>query len=124
MIDLTELRATDLAKVVAILRRIEADEARIAAILRDADRKGPPLRVSVRNLRMPRGAQPSLREMITGILRKTGKPMSVAEICEAILAEGYHWRSRDPINALNVKMYTDRTFKKASPGKFVLASQA
>lgn len=27
---------------------------------------------------------------------------------------GCHWRSQDPIDALNVKMYTDPTFKKVS----------
>ena len=46
--------------------------------------------------------------------------MSVQELYEASLEEGYQWRSQEPINALNVKMYTDRTFKKAAPGQFVL----
>jgi len=46
--------------------------------------------------------------------------MSVADIYEASLKTGYQWRSKQPMNALNVKMYTDRTFKKAGPGKFVL----
>lgn len=46
--------------------------------------------------------------------------MSVHAIYEATLLAGYHWRSGEPINALNVKMYTDPTFKKAAPGRFVL----
>jgi len=46
--------------------------------------------------------------------------MSVVEIYEAGLKTGYQWRSKNPINALNVKMYTDKTFKKASPGMFVM----
>ncbi len=46
--------------------------------------------------------------------------MSVAEIYEATMEAGYMWRSKKPINALNVKIYTDDTFLKAAPGKFVL----
>jgi hypothetical protein len=58
--------------------------------------------------------------MITGILKKAGSPMTVAEIYEASLETGYMWRSRNPISALNVKIYTDETFKRAAPGKFAL----
>ena len=58
--------------------------------------------------------------MISNILIEAGKPLSVHEIYDASLTGGYQWRSQDPINALNVKMYTDRSFKKDSPGLFVL----
>lgn len=64
--------------------------------------------------------QPSLRDLISGILRRCKTPMSVSEIYKATLATRYHWRSQDPINALNVKMYTDKTFKKVSPGRFTI----
>ncbi len=46
--------------------------------------------------------------------------LSVQDIYEATLLAGYHWRSQEPMNALNVKMYTDKTFKKVSPATFVL----
>ena len=71
-----------------------------------------------------RRAQPTLRELVTTILTKAGRPLSVHEIYEASLTEGYQWRSQDPINALNVKMYTDRSFKKDAPGQFVLRTPA
>jgi hypothetical protein len=96
----------------------------MAKVLKAAGKRIPPLSVSVRNMRMPRSSQPSLRDLISGILQKAGKPMTVSEVYEASLAEGYQWRSQEPVNALNVKMYTDKTFKKASPGKFVLRKKA
>jgi hypothetical protein len=124
MLNLNELHATDLMKIVKIREKIEVLEEEMAKVLKAAGKRIPPLSVSVRNMRMPRSSQPSLRDLISGILQKAGKPMTVSEVYEASLAEGYQWRSQEPVNALNVKMYTDKTFKKASPGKFVLRKKA
>lgn len=124
MINLNELRADDLKKIMDIRRKIEVLEIEMAAVLKKAQKREPPLSVSIRNMRLPRKAQPSLRELITTILTKADRPMSVQEIYEASLGEGYQWRSQEPINALNVKMYTDRTFKKAAPGLFVVRATA
>ena len=124
MINLNELRADDLKKIMQLRQKIEILELEMAEILKKAQKRDVPLSVSIRNMRLPRKAQPSLRELITTILTKADRPMSVQEIYEASLAEGYQWRSQEPINALNVKMYTDRTFKKASPGLFVVRSAA
>jgi hypothetical protein len=120
MINLNELRADDLKRILKIRQKIEILELEMADVLKKAEKRTPPLSVSVRNMRLPRKAQPSLRDLIRGILEKAGKPMSVSDIYETSLTEGYQWRSQEPINALNVKMYTDRTFKKASPGHFVV----
>lgn len=124
MLNLNELHATDLMKIVKIREKIEVLELEMAKILKEAGKRVPPLSVSVRNMRMPSRSQPSLRDLISTIIQKAANPMTVSEIYEASLAEGYQWRSREPINALNVKMYTDNTFKKASPGKFVLRKKA
>lgn len=124
MINLNELRADDLKKIMQLRQKIEVLEMEMAEILKKAQKRETPLSVSIRNMRLPRKAQPSLRDLITGILTKAERPMSVQELYEASLAEGYQWRSQDPINALNVKMYTDRTFKKAAPGQFVLRAVA
>jgi hypothetical protein len=124
MLNLNELHATDLMKIVKIRKKVEVLELEMAAVMKKAQKRIPPLSVSMRNMRMPRSAQPSLRDLISTILQKAAKPMTVSEIYEASLAEGYQWRSREPINALNVKMYTDKTFKKASPGKFVLRKKS
>jgi hypothetical protein len=124
MINLNELRADDLKKIMNIRRKIEVLEVEMAEILKKAQKREPPLSVSIRNMRLPRKAQPSLRELITTILTKSERPMSVQDLYEASIGEGYQWRSQEPINALNVKMYTDRTFKKASPGLFVVRNPA
>ncbi|MEI6563142.1 MAG: HTH domain-containing protein [bacterium] len=120
MINLNELRADDLKKIMVLRQKIELLETEMAAILKKAQKREPPLSVTIRNMRLPRKAQPSLRDLVSTILTEAGKPMSVHDIYEASLSGGYQWRSQEPINALNVKMYTDRTFKKASPGLFVL----
>lgn len=124
MINLNELRADDLKKIMQIRHKIEMLEIEMAAILKKAQKREPPLSVSIRNMRLPRKAQPSLRALISTILTEAGRPLSVQEIYEASLNSGYQWRSQEPINALNVKMYTDRTFKKAAPGQFVLRNAA
>ena len=122
MLNLNELRSEDLKGILKLRQKIEVLELQMAELLKKAQKREPPLSVSIRNMRIPRKAQPSLRDLIGGILEKAGQPLSVPEIYEATLAEGYQWRSQEPINALNVKMYTDRTFKKAAPGQFVLRS--
>lgn len=120
MVNLSELSATDIDKILKIRRKIEILEQQMAKVVRDAERRGPSLNVAIRHMRLPRHSQPSLRDIITSILVKAGTPMTVSEIYEASISNGYHWRSREPMNALNVKMYTDKTFKKVAPGKFAL----
>lgn len=123
MINLNELSSRDLAKILRLRQKMEVHAIQIARILKTAEKKQPPVEVSSRHMRLPRGTQPDLRSLITGILETAGTPMSVPEIYEASLKTGYLWRSQEPINALNVKMYTDKTFKKASPGRFVLRNK-
>lgn len=120
MINLNELCSDDLKKIMILRQKIEVLETEMSVILKKAEKRPTTLSVTVRNMRLPRKAQPSLRQMISTILTEAGKPMSVHELYDASLVSGYQWRSQDPINALNVKMYTDRTFKKDSPGLFVL----
>ncbi len=124
MLNLNELCANDLKKIMNIRRKMEVLEQEMAKVLEKAKLREPSMSVAIRNMRLPRKAQPSLRDLISTILTKAGRPMSVQDIYQASLTEGYQWRSQSPINALNVKMYTDRTFKKASPGLFVLRNPA
>jgi len=121
MINLSELSASDMGKILKIRRKIEVLEQQMAHVVKTAEKKPSSISVTVRHMRLPRNSQPSLREMISAILQKAGKPVSVSEIYEASIRSGYQWRSKEPINALNVKMYTDNTFKKVAPGKFVLS---
>ncbi len=124
MINLSDIPSKDLAKILKLKRQMEVYEAQIVKILKAAEENGPPLASSVRRKHMPRNAQPKLRDLIAGILQKSGKPMSVAEVYDASIGTGYMWRSQRPINALNVKMYTDDTFTKVAPGRFVLRKKA
>ena len=116
--NLHDLNSGDIKQILKLREKIEALERQITAIIREAQKRRPQDVLS--GLPLPRKPQPSLRDLVSGILGKSDKPMSVPEIYEATLVEGYQWRSQEPINALNVKMYTDRTFKKVSPGLFVL----
>ena len=111
---LLDLNAEDLKQILRIRLQQEAYEKRIADILARARARPKPKNEP----HFPWRQQPRLREVIGKCLRKSSRPLSVVEIYEATLATGYHWRSKDPLNALNVKMYTDRTFKKVSPGHF------
>lgn len=115
--NLLELTSADLKRILAIRLEIEKYDKQLLAVYEKAKRR--PKSERGKGHITPR-KQPSLRELVSDILRKAKKPLSVPDIYEASLLEGYHWRSQEPINALNVKMYTDKTFRKASPGLFVL----
>jgi hypothetical protein len=116
--NLSQLNSSDIRQVLALRKQIEALEDKMLAIVHNAQKRKPSEAAALRGL--ARRQQPSLRELITTILKQAKKPMSVQDIYEGSLVAGYHWRSQEPINALNVKMYTDKTFKKVSPGRFVL----
>jgi hypothetical protein len=120
MINLNELSSEDLEKILQLRRQMEAIELEIVEVIENAKKKELPLGITVRNMQLPRQTQPSLRELISGILETAGTPLTVQEIYDASLKTGYQWQSRDPINALNVKIYTDKTFRKTTPGRFVL----
>lgn len=123
MLDIRSLTEADLIKICKLRQKIAVIETEIGEILAEAERRPPPLSMQVRSMRLPRITQPSLRDMISDVLQAAGVPLSVPEIYEASLKTGYQWRSGEPINALNVKMYTDKTFKKAAPGRFVLRAK-
>ncbi len=115
IMNLNELSSADLMKIAKIRKKIEVYEAEQDEILKNAKKREPLVR-----MKLPRTPQPCMRDMIRGVLQTAGVPMSVLEIYEAGLKSGFQWRSQEPINSLTVKMYTDKTFKKASPGKFVI----
>lgn len=120
MINLREVPSKDMAKLLTLIKKREAIERQMAEILKKATKRKLSASIKIRNLRMPRNAQPSLRDLITGILKKAAMPMSASEIYRASIDAGYRWQSRQPLNALNVKLYTDKTFKKVAPGRFAL----
>jgi hypothetical protein len=119
VINLNELSSKDLAKLVKIREKIEALEAELTVAFNKGEKRVQK-ETATRALQEPLKGQPKLRAVITGILKTAGRPLSVQEVYEASLATGYVWRSKKPINALNVSIYTDRTFKKVAPRTFDL----
>lgn len=118
--NVNDLSSGSLKKLILIRTKIEILEAELEALVEAAEKRAPVLKRERPVVRRPAVRQPMLREVLAGLLRAAGKPLSVSELYQASLTAGYMWRSHNPINALNVKMYTDRTFVKTSPGKFEL----
>lgn len=117
MINLSQIPSVEMKKIVKLMEKKERYEKEIAKILKAADKKSSRIK-ALHKLPLPRSAQPSLRDLITGIIKKAGKPLSVSDIYQASLDAGYCWRSAEPLKALTVKLYTDKTFMRSSPGRF------
>jgi len=117
MIPLNSISSADFKLIIALVEKKEALEREMEALLKNAKANIPKPSKPRKNLGI---AQPLLKDLITEILTEAKRPLSVQEIYEAGLKKGYQWRSGNPINALNVKMYTTRAFKKSSPGYFEL----
>jgi len=115
MISLYQLTSEDLKKLLALSEQRDALQREMETLLANCKIRSP-----LPPLPKIFPKQPSLRDLISGILEESAGPLSVHEIYEASLAKGYIWRSGNPINALNVKIYTDKRFKKSSPRHFVL----
>lgn len=50
----------------------------------------------------------------------SGKPLTKQEILDGIIKLGYVFSTKDPMNSLNVVLYSGKNFKRAD-GKFVAA---
>jgi len=80
--------------------------------------------VQRRMIRRRRGG-PSQRELVCGILAAAGKAMPLDSILEQMKAKGYHWRSKNPKQALSVLLYPNKKiFKKVRRGCFTLQPAA
>ena len=117
MIGLNTIPSATLKEIITLVEKREKLEREMETILKKAKANIPPAPKPRTNLGI---AQPLLKDLITEILTEANRPMSVQEIYEAGLKKGYQWRSGNPVNALNVKMYTTRAFRKVSPGYFEL----
>ncbi len=61
----------------------------------------------------------SLKDAVTQSIE--GKELTKPEILEAIKKAGYKFATKDPMNSLNVLLYSGKVFKKVGDGKFSLA---
>ena len=115
MISLNSITSATLKEIITLVEKREKLEREMEAILKKAKANIPKPQKPRKHIGI---AQPILKDLITEILTEANRPMSIQEIYQAGLQKGYQWRSGNPINALNVKMYTTRAFKKVSPGYF------
>jgi len=68
-----------------------------------------------------KASAPKHRDVITQILTQSKRPLNLDEIIEGMRKKGVRIKSQNPKNSLGVRMYTDKTFKKAKPGYFTVA---
>ena len=120
-------------KAEKILRKIAAHEKAIEGLqqgLSDVFAMGgapTPAKHPVRRARragvaVTKREGPSQKERVHDLLAKAGRPMSIADIVEGLQAEGHVFKSKKPVAALTVMMYTNKKlFKKVKPGQFIAA---
>lgn len=123
------LISSQIAQLLKIRRRIEALDAQrssLLALMEKVIRRRAPVGKhaapkSKRRAGRRHGLRKSvLRDALTGVLARAGKPLRVAEMRHALLAAGFKFKSKDPLKSLGVRLYTDKTFRKVGPGRFVL----
>ena len=68
-----------------------------------------------------KASAPKHRDVITQILTQSKRPLNLDESIEGMRKKGGRIKSQNPKNSLGVRMYTDKTFKKAKPGYFTVA---
>ena len=112
---------------VALRAALAQEKARLETRLAEINRalgEGAPARTVTQSASAPAGPRGrrsrasntmSLKEAVTRVTRN--KPMTRPEILEAIKKIGYKFTAKDPMNSLNVTLYTKGNFKNDN-GKF------
>jgi hypothetical protein len=96
-------------------------EARLSEINRALGERAPAITSAAPRSTAARGRRSratnamSLKEAVTRVTRN--KPMTRPEILQAIKKIGYKFTAKDPMNSLNVTLYTKGNFKNDN-GKF------
>ena len=111
MISLSQIPSAELKKLITLATKKEALEWELEALLKRAKKNIPS-----RPQKKLGVAQPLLRDLIRDILKAAKKPMTTRDIYLGTLKKGYVWKSKNPRNALHVKMAMDWTFEKIRPG--------
>lgn len=127
------MKLTDVDKYVAMRASLTKEkaalEARLAAINRALGAAAPVPAPAAAVLRAKPGPKPgsrrkrakndlSMKEAAVKVL--TGKSLSRHDVLKAVLALGYKFSAKDPLNSLSSLLYADKSFKNAD-GKFSLA---
>ncbi len=110
---LTQEKAALEARLTAINRALSANSAAPASA---AVRSKPGPKPGSRRKRAKNAI--SMKESAVKAL--TGKSLSRHEVLKAVLAMGYKFSAKDPLNSLSSLLYADKSFKNGG-GKFTLA---
>jgi hypothetical protein len=97
-------RLAEIEKALGVASDVKAEKAPKAAGVRGPKRRA-------RN-------ELSLKEAALKVA--SGKPLTKQEILDGIIKLGYVFSTKDPMNSLNVVLYSGKNFKRAD-GKFVAA---
>lgn len=121
-------------KMVKLAKQRKNLETELASVVKQIESLGMPRaarasgRVKKKGMRKARGkriAQPSLSSLVVEVLKEKRKPLTINDICDALLQEkNYQTRAKDFKAQIRVMMYRNDKglFKKASPGLFKLAA--
>lgn len=123
------MKLTDVDKYLALRESLTKEkaalEARLAAINRALGAPAPaPAAVRAKPGPKPgsrrKRAKNDMSMKEAAVKALTGKSLSRHDVLKAILALGYKFSAKDPLNSLSSLLYADKAFKNAA-GKFSLA---
>ena len=89
-----------------------------AAVKKKAKKKRPQ---RVKKSAKKKASAPTLKDVMTQVLTQSKRPLNLDEIIEGMRKKGVKFKSKNPKHSLDVRMYTDKTFKKVKPGYFTVA---
>ncbi|MEY2410068.1 MAG: hypothetical protein QOF48_2738 [Verrucomicrobiota bacterium] len=109
------MRADPIARFVQLHRQLTSEKKHLEERLAKINRALLSLD-SPRGSRSPQAGKRGTRNFISlreAIVRATsGRPLTKPEIYEAVEALGYRFTGKDPMNAINVQLYTKGQFKR------------
>ncbi len=118
-------------KLERLEKKKKSLEKELASVVRQIESLGLPVAATspsrtgkTRARKGRRAGQPSLSSLIVEILKEKNKPLTINEICDALLVEkGYQTRAKDFKAQIRVMMYRNDKglFSKPKPGLFKLA---
>ena len=130
-----KLSSSSLRKAAEIQERIEQLQAELETLLQsDGERNSSPAShvsppvvtrgrgksVAVAAGRGRRSTSPTgpLAPAVVQVLKSKSSPMSVSEILDGLLSNGYKFASREPKKNLFARIYRLKGVKQVGPGKF------
>jgi len=129
-----KLTTAQLTQILKVRQRIDALNNEIAKLESGQEKiiKGHKLVKRIRKRRRKRKVRTRVkgkgkmtqRALIAEILTKAGKPLSAAEIYKGLVARKHPLKSKNPLKALRVRLYTDKLFSKAKRGYFTLRKKS